>query len=150
MIRPECTAANRIRHRLNPLNLLRRNDNVYCAANVLDIVESVVMAASFISSTVAHCSPKGPPKDALCVSGAFGLAGGMTGLASDALDIAETCGKKIPPVPPIPIWPTPRPTPAPPTPTPPTPTPPTPAPPLPPFKCPPDTYPVPGASNIPE
>jgi len=63
---------------------------VYCAMNLLDVLEGVYMATAFISSAVAHCQPV-TNQQALCASGVAGLTGALTGMSKSILNTYGAC-----------------------------------------------------------
>jgi len=65
---------------------------VYCAANIFDILEALFEAAAFISSAVSHCAPA-TNQDALCAAGATGVVGGSSGLLKSILFTMGACDK---------------------------------------------------------
>jgi len=73
---------------LHPHN--REAHQVYCAMNVLEILESIFEAGAFISSAVSHCSPQ-TNQQALCASGAVGVTGALTGLTKSILNVYGAC-----------------------------------------------------------
>lgn len=101
--------ASRNCDRVDRKKLPSKTEKVTCAAGIMDVLESLFMASSFISSGLSHCAPI-TNQQALCASGAVGLVGGITGLSKDALMIQNGCNPQ--PFPPIPPFPTPPPTPA--------------------------------------
>merc|ERR1712194_57954 len=67
---------------------------VYCAANIFDIMEALFEAAAFISSAVSHCAPT-TNQDALCAAGATGVVGGSSGLLKSILFTLGACDKAM-------------------------------------------------------
>merc|ERR1740121_1196429 len=67
---------------------------IYCAANIFDILEALFQAAAFISSAVSHCAPT-TNQGALCASGATGVVGGTTGLLKSILFTYGACVKAM-------------------------------------------------------
>merc|ERR1712232_1432496 len=72
----------------------REAHRVYCAMNLLDVLESIYMATAFIASAVSHCSPV-TNQQALCASGVAGLTGAMTGMSKSILNVYGACEKKL-------------------------------------------------------
>lgn len=72
----------------------RQAHKVYCAMNLLDVLESIYMATAFISSAVSHCSPV-TNQQALCASGVAGLTGAMTGMSKSILNVYGACEKDL-------------------------------------------------------
>jgi len=68
----------------------RQAHKVYCAMNLLDILEALSMATAFISSSVSHCQPI-TNQQALCASGVAGLTGALTGLSKSILNVWGAC-----------------------------------------------------------
>merc|ERR1711979_88904 len=75
----------------NPIN--KKAHNVYCAMNILDIVEALYMATAYMASAVSHCTPI-TNQQALCASGVAGLTGAMTGMSKSILNVYGACEKK--------------------------------------------------------
>merc|ERR1711915_294873 len=67
---------------------------VYCAMNLLDVLEGVYMATAFISSAVAHCQPV-TNQQALRASGVAGLTGALTGMSKSILNVYGACDKDL-------------------------------------------------------
>lgn len=65
---------------------------IYCAANIFDILEALFQAAAFVSSAVSHCAPT-TNQGALCASGATGVVGGTSGLLKSILFTYGACVK---------------------------------------------------------
>merc|ERR1712217_169876 len=63
---------------------------VHCTADIMDIVESIFMAAAFVSSAISHCAPQ-TNQQAVCASAAVGLIGGISGLTKNALSLQRAC-----------------------------------------------------------
>merc|ERR1711874_119172 len=72
----------------------REAHRVYCAMNLLDVLESIYMATAFIASAVSHCSPV-TNQQALCASGVAGLTGAMTGMSKSILNVYGACDKDL-------------------------------------------------------
>merc|ERR1712217_513228 len=72
----------------------READRVYCAMNLLGVLESVYMATAFIASAVSHCSPV-TNQQALCASGVASLTGAMTGMSKSILNVYGACEKNL-------------------------------------------------------
>jgi len=72
----------------------REAHRVYCAMNLLDVLESIYMATAFTASAVSHCSPV-TNQQALCASGVAGLTGAMTGMSKSILNVYGACEKKL-------------------------------------------------------
>jgi len=84
----------------NGRNVLAQRQQNFCTADVFDILESLFMASSFVSSAISHCAPQ-TNQQALCASGALGVIGGISGLVKNA-KLADNNCNLIPPFPPIP------------------------------------------------